>query len=109
MRDEILKYLEEIRSHYANYHNHKETSAWAAVAVFMVFLAQIFRPLFQGEIDKIIEKGSVTVIIIALTIIIYIYLKKQFELRAVGAGVVAAAFYLKTELINKPNQSIDFN
>ena len=106
MRTEVLQYLNEIRSHYASYHNHKEVSGWAAVAVFLVFASQFFGPFFRGEIDTCAKKVFVVLVLVALAAVVTWYLKGQFNLRRVGANNVAAAFYLKTDLIGNPTTTI---
>lgn len=106
MREEILSYLEEIRSHYSTYHNHKEASAWAAVAVFLGLIALFLGALFRHELDVLKEKQLAVSIIATVALVFSIYIWKQFCLCRIAASNVAAAFYLKTQLIGKPKQKI---
>lgn len=106
MRSEILSYLEEIRSHYSAYHNHKEASGWAAVAVFLGYISQFFGLLFRNEINFPEEKRFVVLVIGVVVIVVSLYLKEQFRLSRIAANNVAATFYLKTQLIGNPKHKI---
>jgi hypothetical protein len=95
---DFLKYLQEVRSHYSAYHNHKETSAWAAATLYLAFAIQIAtaRDMTSGW------EGAIRIVaIISLAVAVCRYVEKQFELRQVAASMVEASLALFIEYIPK--------
>ena len=76
-KDQLLKYLADLRAYFTTYHNHKEISAWAAVA---------FTLLLAGPVTKTIEtvirnstplRVTASVVLIAVFLALVVYLREQ--------------------------------
>lgn len=106
-REEILNLLSDIQSHYGTYHNHKETSAWAAVVVYVALLVGFINAIIKAaSISPLMHEGM-TIAILAVGATTLVYLHKQFSLRRVGADYVAACIYLRSEIISKPAEKLN--
>jgi len=95
--EQLLKYMTDLRAFYLPYHNHKEASAWAAVAwaatvlgLILVFIEKL-APANRPEL-LLPTALSFTALVMAYTGIMFSYIKKQFQLRSFAADVNAAAF-----------------
>lgn len=103
-RDEVIKLLSDLQSHYATYHNHKETSAWVAFALY----TGLFVHLIVSE--KIVmcrwETFIAVIVMVIAVIAIECFLCKQLSLRREAAGYVAACIYLRAYYLSHPNKEI---
>ena len=102
-REEVLKYLNDMRQHYATYHNHKEIMAWAGVALYFVLLAGLIRAPGLGGSWALKLIGVIAVICIA--IVVRNYVSKQFSLKSYAANAVAACAYLYADLVAKVDKT----
>lgn len=106
-REEILKFLGDTQSHYANYHNHKEVSAWAGLLLYVALLAQ-----FISTAEKIIA-GSFTMTVISIVVVpvagifLGVFLGVQFYLRRKAASYVAACISLRSKYLSEPDKEIE--
>ena len=106
-KGDVLKYLSHTRSHYAQYHNHKEASAWAAAAVYILFLIQISRAI-NGELSCFsVHRVIVLLVIVVLAIAVLFYLKAQFRMRRNAANYISACFALSAEYLAKDEAEIE--
>jgi hypothetical protein len=105
-RDEILHYLAGAVAYWGAYHNHKETSAWAAVA-FMGVLGG-FAPKMAEAVGpaSLASKSLAAGAIAAFTVLASLYLREQLRLRRRAAALVHACFYLQALYISKPDVAI---
>jgi len=99
-RSEVLKYLSDTRSHFAQYHNHKEASAWAAAAVYIAFLVQISTSV-GGQLSCLMGRGLAVILVIVLGVAVCRYLRAQFRMRHYAANYIAACFELSAEYLRK--------
>lgn len=106
-RDEILAYLRDTQSHWAAYHNHKETSAWAGVVLYIPLLALFLNIAGNTTVNTISLRIVATVIFLLTWLAVFGYLRQQFALRKRSADYVAACFSLRAKIISKPNDKID--
>ncbi len=107
MREEILRFLYDTRSHYATYHNHKEASILAGIAFFFVLMGQLIVAISRGEFSSCLVKVILTFFIVALLKIMVLFLRTQFALRSEAANIVAACFHLTTEILSQPEITIE--
>jgi hypothetical protein len=103
-REEVLKFLSDTQSHWSTYHNHKETSAWAGLVLYVFLLGQIINAVDKGIASSCAIKTATILVILVSGIIICIYLYEQFSLRKRGADFVAACFYLESQFLSNPEQ-----
>jgi hypothetical protein len=104
---DVLKYLSDTRSHYAQYHNHKEASAWAAAALYILFLIQIFNSINRELSCLQYHRIAVLLVIVVLAIAVIFYLKAQFRMRRNAANYIAACFALAAEYLVKEEAQIN--
>src|SRR5207249_12057404 len=97
-RSEILDLLGGIQSLYGNYHNHKETSAWAAVALYAVVLSQVANAIARGLLPSYRQRAWAAVAVTVLSTLVCVYLFGQFRLRKRAADFVAACIHLGAEV-----------
>jgi hypothetical protein len=106
-RAEIIKYLGEIESHYAAYHNHKETTAWASLVLWGAVVVGVMN-VFGKEITNVPQfRYLVTGLVLLIAGLTSLYLKTQFSLRRDAANIVAACFSLRTTIVSNLNFSIN--
>lgn len=98
-REEILKYLSDLQSHYAAYHNHKETTAWGGVALFFLLLPNLTTVIGAGPSLSCPTICAATFGIIAITVVMIMYMHQQFALRRRGGDLVAASCFLRAGYI----------
>jgi hypothetical protein len=55
-KEEVVEYLQDLREHYNNYHEHKEKSALAAVVLY-VLLAGTSLPIQLRGPDTLVSDG----------------------------------------------------
>ncbi|GEM_PF-5893609 len=114
-KDNVLKYLTDTKSFFVTYHNHKETGAWAGIALFVPLLA-----LMANLTDKVYPSTSdvcqvnfwklgATVAIVLFAALVLFYVRKQFELRKFAGNVNAACFRLSLEYLKINESDIDEN
>jgi hypothetical protein len=104
---DVLKYLSDTRSHYAQYHNHKESSAWAAAAFYILFLIQISSSINRELSCFPYHRMAVLLVIVVLAIAVFFYLKAQFGMRRNAANYIAACFALTAEYLVKEEAGIN--
>lgn len=107
-KSDALKYLSDTRSHFAQYHNHKEASAWAAAAVYIALLIQISTSV-GGQLSCLTVRVLAVVLVIVLGAAVGLYLRAQFRMRRFAANYVAACFELSAEYLRKDETEIDPN
>ena len=105
IKSDVLKYLSDTRAHYAAYHNHKEVSAWAGVALYVLLIVQI---LFAK--DEFLKSSGIiagtSILIVILLVVMLLYLKTQFSLRREAANYVAALLYLSAHHLRSNENDI---
>ena len=99
MRDKLIDYYENCRSHYTTYHNHKEISAWAGLALF-VFFAGFVNLIKVPETLKFEGALIVTLLVCVVALLVFRYISAQLEMKDVGGSYVAAAIAFITDLIS---------
>lgn len=110
-REEILKFLGDIQSFYGIYHNHKETSAWAGLVLYVLLLAQLINAVDRGMTVSCEMKAATTILILVSGIVIWIYLRAQFSARQSGSNLFAASVLLRSQYVSheKEVQISDFS
>ncbi len=97
-KDNVLKYFSDLRAHYAAYHNHKETSAWVASALYLGGILQLAGSMATNAllVERVV-RGS---IILLLAFLGYKYISTQFKMRRDAANYVAACLVLSLEYLS---------
>jgi hypothetical protein len=97
---DALRYLTDLRSFYATYHNHKEASAWAAAALYLVLLEQLSVSVKTGVPPDMGTRAVVTVVIVVLGVTVFVHLQAQMSMRRRAANYVAACLSLSLEIMD---------
>ena len=100
MKDKIIQYYENTRQYYGAYHNHKEISAWAGLALYVLF-AGLVNWVSLPDKYKIPAVIILTLFVIAVLILVYRYISTQIKLKDIGGAYVAAALIFLSELISE--------
>lgn len=96
-KEDVLKYFSDLRSHYAAYHNHKETSGWVAAALYLGGILQLAGTMSTNALP--IERGVRCSVILLLAWLAYIYITTQLTMRKDAANYVAACLFLSLEYL----------
>lgn len=111
-RKEVLDFLKDINTHYGTYHNHKETLAWAAVALFVAlivgFAATLFRLPDQFEVSCDV-RTLFTFVVLIIAGVFWFYLKKQFALRKQAGDYAAACLRLRSVILSNPSTALNLD
>ncbi len=105
IKADVLKYLSDIRADYSAYHNHKEVSAWAGVALYVIFISQL---LFAKDdlLKEPLILVAVSLLLVLLLVATIIYLNIQFRLRHEAANYANASIALSAEFLRKEEKDI---
>jgi len=100
MRSKIINYYENHRSHYSSYHNHKEVSAWAGLALF-VFFSGIVNLVTIPSNYELLAVRAITVLVLIVTFLVYRYISTQLKMKDLGGAYTAASICLINDLISE--------
>ncbi|WP_109831822.1 hypothetical protein [Reichenbachiella versicolor] len=97
-KDQIIDFYKSTNQYYANYHNHKETSAWAGLVLYMAFagLINLFKIPVQSQIEITI---LISFFVVAITVFVYRYISIQLKMKDRAGAYSAAAFSFLNELM----------
>ena len=98
-RMDALRYLSDLRSHFQIYHNHKETSAWAAAALYLVILGQLYVSVKTDALPDLWTRAALTIVIVTLGAAVFVHLQAQMSMRREAADCVAACLYLSAKIM----------
>lgn len=101
---QALKYLDDVRSSYEAYHNHKENTAWAALALYMVVVIQLAGTL--GTSAGPIERAGKGGVLILLGVVINVFMSTQLRMCRIGGQYASASLALYTEYLTKDMSAI---
>ncbi|MCI5191874.1 MAG: hypothetical protein D3919_07730 [Candidatus Electrothrix sp. AW5] len=99
MKDKVIEYYENTRQYYGTYHNHKEISAWAALALYIVFASLINGITLPIKL-KIESASILTVFVLAVAILVYRYISTQIKMKDMAAAHAATAFLFLSEILS---------
>lgn len=99
---ELLQYLENTRSFFLSYHNHKEVMAWAGIVLFVALLTAIINVPNGTRVHPLFYKAGKTFAIVIFAMIVLNYLRVQFFLVSYASHVNAACFRLSAEILAAP-------
>jgi hypothetical protein len=99
MAPDIIKYYQWLISEIGNqtsYHSHKETMAWSATALYVpgVIALGFFSSANMANITACWRVGLATSIILLLSVLVGVFVYRQFELQLVAAKTVEALIKL---------------
>ena len=101
-RDRYLSWLTSEITAQTNYHNHKETMAWVATALYITGVIVLARVVADGFLTNWPDWLIFLIFLIFLLAlgIVLIFIWKQFDLRGTTADTVHALMHLTEELCN---------
>lgn len=103
-KQEAVAYLQEIRQHYTDYHEHKEKSAWAAVVLYVLFAGTLLPIQLRGP-DTVWYDTGYTAFIVVVAALVFFYARNQLDLKNEGRVYVAASMQLLLELMAMDEES----
>lgn len=98
-REETLKLLSDYSSHFASYHNHKETSAWAGVALGVVTIGQLLMVSMRATAPGIAVKAALCGAIVMVGALTYAFFNTQLTLRRRAAALLAACLSMRLQML----------
>lgn len=98
-RDEVLKLLADYTSHFATYHNHKEVSGWAGVALGVVTIGQLLMVGMRESANGQPAKAALCAAIILIGSLTYSFFNTQLALRRRAAALLAACFSMRLQML----------
>lgn len=105
-KQEAVAYLQEIRQHYTDYHEHKEKSAWAAVVLYVLFAGTLLPIQLRGP-DTVWYDTGYTAFIVVVAALVFFYARNQLDLKNEGRVYVAASMQLLLELMAMDEEEFD--
>lgn len=106
-REEMLKFLESLTQFLGAYHNHKETSAWASVGLFVLAAGQLLQHRTSYDLLAYNYKSALASVAVFLCGVTLLFMYKQFALRRQAARRIAACFRVRCALLAAPGQQVD--
>ena len=105
MKEKVVEYYENTRQYYGTYHNHKEISAWEALALYIVF-ANLINGISLPSKLKIESASILTVFVLAVAILVYRYISTQIKMKDMaGAHTATASLFLSEIIANDINDN----
>jgi hypothetical protein len=96
-KSEVLKFLSDANTRVLTYHNHKEVSAWGAVAFFYVFGAAVFGLVTRPFGSRVI----LSIWTVGVAIFVYRYILTQLALRRSMSEMTMVLYRLAAEVLIK--------
>jgi hypothetical protein len=106
-REELLKFLESLTQFLGAYHNHKETSAWASVGLFVIAAGQLLQHRSSYDVLAYNYKSALASVAVSLCGVTLMFMRRQFFLRREAAQRIAACFRVRCSLIAAPERQVD--
>lgn len=105
-KEDVLRFLSDIRSYYATYHNHKEASAWAGIVLFSALISKI--ATYFGEEPSLAcgVKTLETISVLGLLTLALLFVFMQFKSRRSAANLAAASLALTAKFVFKKEEEI---
>ena len=100
MKNNIIQYYENTRLYYGTYHNHKEVSAWAGLALYVLFVGLVNWVILPDKY-MLLSLIILSVFVIVVSILVYRYISAQIEMKDLAGAYSATAFIFLSELIAK--------
>jgi hypothetical protein len=102
---ELLTFLASVRSHYATYHNHKETAAWLAVVLFTAIALQLGAAMPQVAPQSV--RLTITLFVVGLVLIscLYVFMEARAGRRA--SEYVSGCLLLESRILAVSDKDFD--
>lgn len=98
MKQFLVDYYANTTQYYGTYHNHKEVSAWAGLALHVLFCGLIIRADTPAHLMLITTTGlTVAVLVVAYTA--FRYIENQLEMKDRAGALAGAAGFLLAEIL----------
>lgn len=108
MKEFLVNYYENTRQYYGTYHNHKEDSAWAGLALHVLFCGLIIRADIPANLELASGIG-LTFAVLMIALLVFRYIQNQLEMKDLAGAYAAAAFYLLVEILRKKEAELNLN
>lgn len=105
-REEALHYLSAATTHWGKYHNHKETSAWAAILLFVGFGTFLPKILELLSLNSCFEQLMASFVLLLFTCGVGIFTWIQYSLCQRAADLIHACLYLQVKYISSPDEAV---
>jgi len=108
MKEYIVTYYENTSIYYAQYHNHKEISAWAGLVLHLLFCQLNFQISFNKDI-LLIGTFTSSIFTLIVAFLVFLYIKNQLLMKDIAGAHTAASKILLSEVIQTSEEIIDVN
>jgi RimJ/RimL family protein N-acetyltransferase len=108
-KSEMLKYISDLNTRALTYHNHKEASAWTALALYYLMMfawivpLALHEPLLNQRLWRWIGVGVLAIV----TGGVAYYIKKQLDLRRYFGDVTGACYILGAKCLHMDENQIN--
>lgn len=108
-RKEVVELLKDLQAQFGAYHNHKESMAWAGVALFAVLMAAVAASIRQSPPLSALSfaaRVATSLFVAGACSVCWLYVQQQFALRRRAADLFAACIGLRSQVISEPSRPI---
>ncbi|MCJ7791367.1 MAG: hypothetical protein MUP49_02990 [Dehalococcoidia bacterium] len=98
--EHLRSWLLEMQKHWLIYHNHKETSAWLAIAAYGVFIVGLANAGLHVTGNRILL-AAFTVLVVAIATGFLLFVRRQLGLRRTGGLLTTTAGRVQTNLFRE--------
>lgn len=106
MRERVIKYYENLLQYYGTYHNHKEISAWAGLAFYVIF-AGFVNLLIIPEKQKLLTVIITTGFVFIVLILVCIYIKLQIKMKNLASSFTSTACFFLSKIVTEELNETD--
>lgn len=98
MKQFLVNYYADTSQYYGTYHNHKEISAWAGLALHVLFCGLAIRADIPANL-RLITTTALTVSVLLVGLFAFRYIKNQLEMKDRAGALAGAAGILLVEIL----------
>lgn len=101
----LLDYYDSTCQYYGAYHNHKETCAWAGLALHLIFCGLILSADVPTK-HRITATIGFTVIVLLVAFFVLVYVRNQLAMKDRAGALAGAAKHLLAEILVKQDSEL---
>ena len=107
MKEYLLKYYADTCQYYGTYHNHKEISAWAGLALHVLFCGLIITRTDIPANLWLSTTLALTVAVILVAFFAFRYIWNQLEMKDRAGALAGAAGFLLVEILRTEESKLN--
>ena len=98
MKKFLADYYDNTRQYYGTYHNHKEISAWAGLALYVLFCGFVVRAEVPSNV-QLLATTCITIAVVVAAWFVFRYVENQLAMKDQGGALAGAAAFLLAEIL----------